>query len=296
MTCMQKPLLLQTWALSIEKKLDELLPLEPCCYQIVQEAARYALLSQGKRLRPLLTLATVHALSSNPELALVPACAVECVHSYSMIHDDLPCMDNDDFRRGQPTVHRQYREDIAILAGDYLLTHAFDLIAKAPELNAEQKIALVATLSEKAGAAGMIGGQVMDIAACETPETLAQLEETHLRKTGALIAAALLVGGIVAQAPPATIQLLNTLGYQLGLGFQIIDDILDVTASEVKHGKPSGTDAANGKVTYVTLLGVESAKAKALELESQIQETLLELPGDTSMLRALVTKCIQRTH
>lgn len=287
---------LQEWTAWIEATLQSLIPCNLAPYSQAQEAARYALLSNGKRLRPLLALTVAQALGGLPATALHPACAIEFIHTYSMIHDDLPCMDDDDYRRGQFTVHKQYSEEIAVLAGDYLLTHAFEVLAEAPDLSAEQRISMIRILSQKAGGAGMIGGQVMDITPLTNADPLQWLESTHLRKTGALIAAPLVCGAIAAQASPDVVTTLDTLGYKLGLAFQIIDDVLDVTAGHVKHGNDQGSDATKGKVTYASLLGVDAAQQKAVDLYNTIDDTLAQLPGDTDLLRHIAKKFVFRAN
>lgn len=222
---------------------------------LCSQAVRYALLGKGKRFRPKLTLAITEILGGAIEDALSPACSIEMIHAYSMIHDDLPCMDDDDMRRGMPTVHRAFPEGIAVLAGDWLLTQAFEVIVDSPNLSPEKKVALTAILAKRAGGQGMIGGQVLDLNAEGKALTLDDLQCIHQRKTGALITAAVEFGSIVACGHAQ--ERLTRYGEHLGHAFQIVDDILDVTCGEEKHGCSS--DIKNGKATYVTLLGLQGA-------------------------------------
>jgi len=244
----------------IEKELEKLIPETKDPFASLYEGARYSLLAPGKRMRPLLTLYTAEMLESgSKQRALRPACALEMVHCYSLIHDDLPCMDNDDFRRGRPTLHKAYNEGHAVLVGDYLLTYAFEVLANAPALSPEQKIALIQTLTQTAGSGGMIGGQVMDI------EGNRDIEQLHQRKTAALFQCALAFGGIVTNASPATQDKLATFGKQFGELFQMVDDILD-------GDHP---------------LGEEKAWEAMHSLEARALKTLEELPSDSTSLREL---------
>ncbi len=260
------------------------------------EAARYSLLAPGKRLRPLLTLATVESLSGPLEHALNPACAIEMIHTYSLIHDDLPCMDNDDLRRGKPTLHKVYTEGHAVLTGDYLLTYAFEVIANSPHLLPEQKLQLVRILAQRAGCNGMIGGQAVDIASEGKKIDWELLHFIHLNKTGALIAASFEFGGVIAQASSQEMGLLQTIGEQIGLAFQIIDDILDVTADESSLGKPLFSDLANEKTTSVSLLGLEKAKSHADGLLENASSLCRELALSSSILEELLKKMIFRSY
>jgi len=253
----------------IDSELEKLIPASSPYYLSLLEGARYSLLAPGKRMRPLLTLYTAEMLEEgSTERALHPACALEMVHCYSLIHDDLPCMDDDDFRRGRPTLHKVYNEGHAVLVGDYLLTHAFDILAHAPSLSAEQKISLIQTLSSASGGDGMIGGQVMDI---EESKDITQL---HQRKTAALFRCALAFGGIVTGASTETLDKLALFGKQFGELFQIVDDILD-------GDHP---------------LGEEKAWEAMHSIEAQALKTLEELPGDTTSLRELTLLVVQQSQ
>ncbi len=256
---------IDTFHQAVEDTLNTLVHLKPLAdHALLFEAARYSLLSpSAKRLRPLLLLATVDALGGSWEEALIPACSLELIHTYSLIHDDLPCMDDDDMRRGRPTLHKIYPEGQAILAGDFLLTYAFEVLAAAPFLSATQKVALISSLAKGAGGEGMIGGQVIDLLLAQTnlPPSWEVLHAMHAKKTAALIASAIDCGAIIGNASALHRETLQKLGKSLGLAFQIVDDILDVTGSEEEIGKPVGSDARNAKATAVSLLGLDGAQA-----------------------------------
>jgi geranylgeranyl diphosphate synthase type II len=246
----------------IEATLDKLVAQTSQEYASLFRAARYSLLTTGgKRLRPILLLSAINDLSGDESLAFYPAAALEMIHTYSLIHDDLPCMDNDDFRRGKPTLHKVYPEWQALLAGDFLLTLAFQILAEAPKLMPEQKIELIRLFSLKAGAHGMIGGQVIDLCATGKKNTLEQLQTMHSLKTGALLVLALESAAIIAGVSQDVRSALALFGEKIGLAYQIVDDVLDVT------GKNS--DASNDKSTYATLLGVEGAKNAAYNLYNE---------------------------
>lgn len=259
----------------IHDSLRSLVPLKSNSpHSVLFEAASYSLLAPGKRLRPLLTLATTQLLNGNEEIALYPACALEMIHTYSLIHDDLPCMDDDDLRRGRPTLHKAYDEGMATLAGDYLLTYAFEVLTLSPQLTDSQKLNLIQTLANRSGSEGMIGGQVADILAENTSITPELLEWIHRHKTGALICASVEFGGIVAQASPETMILLTQFGEMIGLAFQIIDDILDVEGETQTLGKTTGSDEKQHKSTFVSLHGMDEAKRISSELLLQSSSLL----------------------
>lgn len=255
-------------------------------------AADYALESGGKRLRPLLTLVTCLMLRGPVEAALTPACAVEMIHTYSLIHDDLPCMDNDDFRRGKPTLHRVVSEGLALLAGDYLLTRAFEVLAHNAILRAEQKIALLSVLTQAAGGHGMIGGQVLDLTQDPTQQTLPRLEEMHRLKTGALFGAAMESGAIVADSSSAERRRIRECGQNIGLAFQILDDILDITNSVSKHGRIKSGDQEQHKYTYVTAYGIEGAEKKAQEVTQEALDQLRTICPPHPLFLALIERCV----
>ena len=265
----------------------------------LDEAMAYSLLAGGKRLRPLLVLAGAEAVGAEPSSALPAAMAVECVHTYSLVHDDLPSMDDDDLRRGKPTSHIVHGEAMAILSGDGLLTRAFELLSKrgfADTVGADTAIQLVAELSTASGAAGMVGGQVVDIEEVADGRTLDGLKRLHRLKTGALIRASVVCGGLAGGAGPAQLAALRTYGEALGLGFQIVDDVLDVTASTEALGKPSGSDARNGKSTYVDLLGLEGARAHAAEVLGRAREVVAPFGDAARPLAALADYVQNRGH
>jgi len=222
-------------------------------YGKLVESMRYSLLGGGKRIRPVLTLAACRFCGGEAERALPFACALEMLHTYSLIHDDLPCMDDDDFRRGRPTNHRVYGQATAVLAGDALLTTAFECIAKSPDLTATQLISAVRVLSEAAGPSGMVAGQILDMDETGRMSTLEQIRTIQSLKTGKLIVAAVQLGCIAAGGDTASMQALTTYAEKLGLAFQVQDDLLDCEGDEEELGKPIGSDAANGKATFVTL-------------------------------------------
>lgn len=224
---------------------------------------RYSLLAGGKRIRPVLTLEFAHLAGLEDWRAALPvACALELVHTYSLIHDDLPCMDDDDLRRGKPTNHKVYGETLAVLAGDALQPEAFRLILTAPALTVERRAACALILAEAAGADGMVAGQVLDT--LHAPKTEAELGEVHHLKTGAMIAGACKLGVAAAGGDEALLAAAEEYGYQLGLAFQIRDDMLDVIGSADEFGKPIGSDKEEGKVTYVDLLGLEGCQQAVL--------------------------------
>lgn len=229
----------------------------------VLEAMRYSLLGGGKRVRAVLCLASCTLCGAEIHNAIEPACAVEMLHAYSLIHDDLPCMDDDDMRRGKPSCHKQFGEATALLAGDGLLTYAFETLAGMQD--AQAGLECVRTLSRAAGFAGMIRGQELDLAAENREITLSELAEVHAHKTGALIRAAARMGAVAAGADSAQMAALDAYAAEVGLVFQIVDDILDCTSNTETLGKPVGSDAQQNKSTYPRLLGLEKSRAAAQE-------------------------------
>lgn len=264
------------------------------------EAMHYGALLGGKRLRPFLVYATGEMFGVSPDTLDAPAAAVECIHAYSLIHDDLPAMDNDDLRRGQPTCHIKFGEENAILAGDALQTLAFTILSEAsmPGVNVTDRLAMVAELASASGVAGMCGGQALDLAAEGQQVSLNQLERIHRHKTGALIRAAVRLGALSAgEAGRRALPLLDSYAQNIGLAFQVQDDILDVIGDTVTLGKRQGADQQLGKSTYPALLGLEQAQAKAQELYQVAQQaltTLSEQSLDTTALEALANYIIHR--
>jgi geranylgeranyl diphosphate synthase type II len=242
----------------------------------IYEAVHYSVFAGGKRIRPILCLAAVEAVGGDLAPVMPIACALELIHTYSLIHDDLPAMDNDDFRRGKPTSHKVFGEDIAILAGDALLTEAFVLLSHAEKIRmpAERRLAVIQEIAQAAGIAGMVGGQALDVLGTNSAQTIETLYEIHRRKTGALITAAVKAGAIISNAREDKIQALAEYGMNVGLAFQIADDILNVEGSSELMGKQTGSDAALGKVTYPALLGMECAKEK---LQKHIETAIASL-------------------
>ncbi|MEM7218156.1 MAG: farnesyl diphosphate synthase [Pseudomonadota bacterium] len=283
------------WRARIDAELDARLsgcvPVSP---RLV-EAMRYATLAGGKRLRPLLCLAAAEATGGEIEAAIPAAAAIEMLHTYSLIHDDLPAMDDDRLRRGQPTCHIQFDEAEAILAGDALQALAFEYLASLP-LPAARVLAMVRCLAAAAGPASMVGGQSLDIAATLNPTPIDQpaLETLHRAKTGALIEASLRIGAMSHTDAPSLQDALGDCGAALGLAFQVIDDVLDATASTSTLGKDAGSDAAAGKTTFIDLLGEAGARSYAEELWQRASAPLDKLPGDTNMLRRLARMLIER--
>ena len=262
------------------------------------DAMRYAVLDGGKRLRPLLVLAASEAVGGNALAALRAACAVELIHAYSLVHDDMPCMDNDVLRRGKPTVHVQYGQARALLAGDALQALAFELLAPDDErIPAAIQARLCRLLARAAGHEGMAGGQAIDLASVGRQLSEAQLREMHRRKTGALLQGSVMMGAACGQAGTAALGALSRYGAALGLAFQVVDDILDVTADSATLGKTAGKDADNDKPTYVSLMGLERSRAHAREL---LAESLAALDAsglpDTRALRALATMVVERDN
>jgi len=263
----------------------------------LHEAMRYSLLGGGKRLRPVLTLATARALGLTDDSALPAAVALECVHTYSLIHDDLPCMDNDDLRRGRPTVHRQFDEATALLAGDALLTESFVILSVHYSSRPTLAQALTRELADAASSRRLIGGQMEDLLAeKKRTATVDELEFIHINKTAAMIEAAFVMGGICAEAPQASITVLRTVGHHVGLAFQIIDDVLDATADSATLGKTAGKDAKADKTTFVKLHGIETSRRLAHEHSQAAQTALHSLPGDSAFLQALIESMAARVN
>ena len=249
------------------------------------EAMRYSLLAGGKRIRPVLTLAVVESLGRRPEPALPTAAALELIHTYSLIHDDLPAIDNDDLRRGKPTCHRVFGEDIAILAGDGLFAEAFALILEAQRAEPGVLVAVLREIARATGVGGMVGGQYIDVTA--SAECHVDLRQLHALKTGRLIEAAVVCGALLGGSPAADLQPYRAFAQELGVLFQIVDDILDVVGDEEALGKTAGKDAQAGKVTYVSRFGLAGARELADASYARAVDRLCELPGAPASLRAV---------
>ena len=283
------------WAARTEATLDRLLPdpsLEP---RRLHAAMRHATLGGGKRMRPLLVYAAGTALGAAEALLDAPAAAAELVHAYSLVHDDLPAMDDDALRRGQPTVHVAFDEATAILAGDALQTLAFSALARA-EAPAQLRIDWVDALATASGASGMCGGQALDIDATGHTQALAQLQRMHSLKTGALVRAAVRMGALAADADQDTLARLDTFAAAFGLAFQVRDDLLDIEASSEQLGKTAGKDVAQAKSTYPALLGMDGARARLGELATSMRDALAPFGARAAALAALGELAVRRSH
>ncbi|MBR0619658.1 polyprenyl synthetase family protein [Bacillus sp. RP12] len=258
----------------------------------------YSLKAGGKRLRPVLVLALLHAYGKNEEDGIPVGCAVEMIHTYSLIHDDLPCMDDDDLRRGIPTNHKVYGEATAVLAGDALLTESFRLITSqlSSSVSADQKLRIVEELVKSAGALGMVGGQFDDMEAEQKQVSLAELESIHARKTGKLLTFSVAAGAMLAGASDDDIEKLREFSYHIGIAFQIRDDILDLEGSEEKIGKRVGSDTANEKSTYPSLLTLSGAKEKLHEHITRAKEIVSNLQLEQKLLHDLCDLIASRDH
>ncbi len=267
--------------------------------ETIYEAMRYSLLAGGKRIRPILCLATCEMIGGTIEMAMPTACAVEMIHTMSLIHDDLPAMDNDDYRRGKLTNHKVYGEDVAILAGDGLLALAFEFVAIQTPQNVKRELVLqvIARLGRALGAAGLVGGQVVDLESeGKSDISLETLNFIHQHKTAALLEACVVCGGIIAGASPEDVQRLTRYAQNIGLAFQIIDDILDITATQEQLGKTAGKDQKAQKVTYPSLWGLEESRLKAQELVKAACAELEPFGERAKSLQAIAHFIISRNN
>jgi geranylgeranyl diphosphate synthase, type II len=305
----------------VDEALDRYLPRPPVCPPVVSEAMRYSVFAGGKRLRPILTLAAADAVAVRQarasqdggqidalRRALPAACAIELIHTYSLIHDDLPAMDNDSLRRGRPTLHTIYGDGIAILAGDGLHAEAFTLLAREPQAAADdltlvaRKLRVIQAIGEAAGPGGMVGGQVVDLqAAGQVPGALLTLDreglrQMHSRKTGALIHASAVCGAIMASAPADLVDAIGRYASDLGLAFQIVDDVLDVEATSEELGKTTGKDAAAAKPTYPSLYGLETSRALATECADRARRVLADAGLIGSHLSGILEWVVSRRN
>jgi geranylgeranyl diphosphate synthase type II len=302
---------------AVDAALLRLLAAPPDSPALIVDAMRYSLMAGGKRLRPLLALASEETVSGRDEhewtpaasLALPAACAIEMIHTYSLVHDDLPAMDNDDLRRGRPTSHVMYGEGMAILAGDGLQADAFRLMAREPESTdlhiAARKLRTLLAVAEAAGSAGMVGGQAIDLSAepgrprgqagtSIGPLDATTLADMHARKTGALIRAAVVAGATMAGAEPPTVEALDRYGREIGLAFQIVDDVLDVEGASADLGKTLGKDAASGKPTYVALYGLDESHRLAAGCLSRAGDALADAGFSDSRLAGIARWVVER--
>ncbi|WP_407666156.1 polyprenyl synthetase family protein [Microbulbifer bruguierae] len=287
---------LQSSSLQVEQTLKSALAGQSAA-ETLFAAMNYSALGPGKRLRPALVYATAQTLGGTgaADRSHEAAAALECVHAYSLVHDDLPAMDDDKLRRGRATCHIQFDEATAILAGDALQCQAFELLASAP-LAAELKLQLIRELAHASGARGMVAGQAIDLAAVDQALSLAQLEQMHRLKTGALISASARIGALIGGADQTQLAAVTRYAEAIGLAFQVQDDILDVTADTEILGKTQGADAARNKPTYVSLLGLDGARAKADELHREATDALAQLGGNTAILQQLADYIVHRDH
>lgn len=280
---------------TVDRMLNQWLPKESAKPATIHRAMRYSLFAGGKRMRPVLCLAAARACGIRRLADAMPsACAVECVHTYSLIHDDLPCMDDDDLRRGRPTSHKVFGEGVAVLAGDALLTAAFEILSKTKPTERYGSADFIAELARAAGSRFLVGGQVADIEAEGKKSSTSDLRFIHRGKTAAMIICSLKLGAMSANATPRVLRILEEFGDHLGLAFQVIDDILDVTQSSEKLGKSPGKDAAAGKTTYPALLGLEESKKEAARLTEKALASLSPIGEKTEILRSLAQKLLAR--
>ncbi|HIR52975.1 MAG TPA: polyprenyl synthetase family protein [Candidatus Onthovicinus excrementipullorum] len=283
----------------IERELDRLIPGAECLQGRVMEAMRYSAANGGKRVRPILTLEFARLCGLEVRAALPFACAVEMIHTYSLIHDDLPCMDNDDMRRGKPSCHIEFGEDTALLAGDGLLTLAFEVMLREYDpkcISPRSAITAAALLASNSGVNGMIGGQVIDLMSEGKTIDIETLRTMDRLKTGALIDAACRMGCVIAGAPREKLDAAGSYAAALGLAFQIVDDILDVTGSTEELGKPVGSDAENKKSTYVSLLGLDACRDAVRRLTDNAVRALAHFEGGTEYLAELAENLATRKN
>ncbi len=289
------PDVLRDFAAAFDPKLEALLSKKTDIPSRLKDAMTYALLAPGKRMRPYLATQCCQLAGKTAGQAFAAAAAIECVHCFSLVHDDLPAMDDDDLRRGRPTTHKQFDEATAILVGDALLALAFEILATGSpkEANLGQ---MVQVLAESTGATGMIGGQAADLAGQDQPPSIEKTQYIHQRKTGCLFSAAAKLGALAAGAPDAAIEAMGRFGLQLGLAFQIADDLLDVTASTDQMGKATSKDATAGKQTYPACVGIEESKIAAERAAKQAIDALSSFGPGAADLQALAKYAISRNY
>jgi geranylgeranyl diphosphate synthase type II len=279
---------------AVNRALDRFLPSAKTRPATLHRAMRYSLFAGGKRMRPALLLAAAEACGGSDADALPLACAVECIHTYSLIHDDLPSMDNDDFRRGKPTNHKVFGEGIAVLAGDALLTQAFEIAAQCKKFPRHPHDRILLEIARAAGSRQLVGGQVADLEGENRKLSVAQLRYIHERKTSALLGCAVRLGGMSANCTPAQLAALTDFGYHVGLAFQVIDDILDVTQTSEQLGKTAGKDVAVQKATYPAIVGLEKSKKIAAQLTAKAFAALNPFKGRAVALEALAQYLLKR--
>lgn len=279
---------------SVNAALDSFLPGENVRPATIHKAMRYSLFAGGKRMRPALCLAAAEACGGSAKHAMPLACAVECIHTYSLIHDDLPAMDNDDFRRGKPTNHKVFGEGIAVLAGDALLTQAFEVAAKCKAFPRYPHQKIILEIAYASGSLQLIAGQVADLEGEGKKVSADQLKYIHERKTSALLCCSVRLGGMSANCTPAQLKALTDFGYNVGLAFQIIDDILDVTQTSEQLGKTAGKDTASQKATYPSIVGMDKSRKIAEQLTKRAFDSLKIFRGKAQALEALAEYLLKR--
>ncbi len=277
---------LKSYAELVNRRLDELLPPVNQEPSRLHEAMRYTALAPGKRMRPLLVLLSAEAVGGTVACAIDAACAIEMIHSFSLIHDDLPCIDDDDLRRGRASCHIEFGEGLALLAGDALFAQAFSVVSEAG-YSTEQLPPVMKEISAAVGTRGLVGGEVLDILSEGLEPSLHRLQDIHARKTGALFVAACAVGGILGRGTGPEVQALREFGRSLGLAFQIADDLLDETSSAAAMGKRPGSDRVKSKMTFPSLLGLEGAREAGRKASEASIQSLLGIPGPTTSLAHL---------
>lgn len=286
---------LQSGSARAESALEQHLDAAQLLPQRLHEAMRYAAQGGGKRIRPLLVFAAGELGNANPEVLDAAAATIEMIHAYSLVHDDLPCMDDDDLRRGRPTVHKAFDEATALLVGDALQTKAFDVLVRTHG-TAEIRLALIGELAKASGSHGMAGGQAIDLESVGQKLDLTALKQMHAMKTGALLTCAVRMGAIAAELDAAALLKLTQYSSALGLAFQVVDDVLDATADSKTLGKTAGKDAADDKPTYVTLMGLDYAQKEAKELQIQALDSLSGFGSNADALRALAKLVVERKN
>lgn len=285
---------LQDGCASVDKALDRALPKPSRKPATIHRAMRYSLFAGGKRMRPILAIAAAEACGGSRDAALPAACAVECVHTYSLVHDDLPCMDDDDMRRGRPTSHKVFGEGVAVLAGDALLTQAFEILSNARPTSKYPVSTMIRELAEAAGSLKLIAGQVADLEGEGRKATRSELKFIHERKTAAMIECSLRLGAMSANATASKLEALTAFGRHLGLAFQVIDDILDVTQSSATLGKSAGKDVTAEKTTYPSVIGLEASRREARRLTSAAHNSLKPLGRGAARLAEIADYLLER--
>ncbi len=293
---MDLPKYLAARSAQVDRALGALLPRAATKPVTIHRAMRYSIFAGGKRLRPIVAIAAAEACGGGVSRAMPTACAVECIHTYSLIHDDLPCMDDDDLRRGRPTSHKVFGEGVAVLAGDALLTFAFEILARATPTARYSTAAFIRELATASGSKWLIGGQVADLEGEGKKITGAELKYIHRCKTAALLTASIRLGAMSADASPAGLRSLTAFGQALGLAFQVIDDILDVTQTTEKLGKTAGKDVAATKATYPAIHGLERSREEARRLTAAAHAAIAPLGMKAARLREIADHLLEREY